>query len=258
MPTVNARRFTRASSHVIRCVAPPHFTGAYTFAEVIKRVTTSDFESTFSIGGAGSTAPDFVTSLSSTGQSQINTGGAASTEDNDAAWASTDLMLRVITCADAGTNAPIHHVKRDSVAWAHLTSDSDSTANMSDWTALSDEECRHGNWNGDFNYFNGIMVVRALFRGVDLSTNGTTNAAVEALAGGDRDDWLAAGATELWEFNQAATSDPLVDYIGACDQTSIVGTSVTTVDLPSDMYVLAAGGGGSTPVGRNRSRPVFQ
>ena len=253
MPVVNVRNFD-GSDDVIRVSSPPHFT-VYTWAVVLQRATagSGEFPSPISIGGAGTATPDVVVTFTETGELQMRHGGDYA-EEASRDWNSTNLMLVVITRSAA--SAPRFHVLEPAVSgtMVHLAATSDNTANPADWTALSDDEMRFGNWNSSFNFFEGTMVVQALWYGTDLSTNGSTDAAVAALAGGDRDDWVTAGADGLWEFDQASTATAVTDYVGSCDQTGIVGTSVTTLDVPTTVYQFA----GSTAVGRNRSRPLIR
>lgn len=243
MPTVNVRNFD-GTDDVIRVTAPAYFSGAYTWAAVLKRDSGTAFHSPITIGGAGTGAPYFVVTFSNDNASMnIRHGGGAATWDDYAAD-NTDLHLIVITRSGSGAT-PRLHVFEDG-AWTHSDPNSNSTADPADWTAESDEEMRFGNWNSSFNWFDGVMVVQALNPGTGLS-----DGQVEALAGGDRDDYATAGFDHLWEFNQASTGTAVTDYIGDLDQIGITGTSVTTLDVPSTVYSFDAGGGASGGGGAN-------
>ena len=246
MATVNVRSFN--GDDVIRVAPPAYFGGAYTWAFVGQRASGSNFHSVFSLGAPAS--PALVFSFSGDGRFQINSGGGFSSQDSYA-WETTDLLLVVITRSGSGA-VEDYHVFEDGV-WSHLGEASTSTADPVDWTGEADDEIRFGNWNASFNWYEGTMVVQALWTGTDLSEGGTNNAAVEALAGGDRNDWIAAGADHLWEFTQADAATDVTDLVGDLDEIGIAGTAVTTLDLPATVYVIAAGG--SPPV--NTAAPTL-
>jgi hypothetical protein len=240
MTVVNVRSFD-GSDDVIRVTAPP-YTGmgtAYTWAAVLKRSSTGSFHSPLSIGGAGTASPNVVFTYTNGGDFEARHGGGTATQSSYD-WATADLLLVVVT-GDGSFDHPDFHIYEDGVGWTHLTDDGSGSGIPADWTALSDEELRFGNWNSSFNYFHGLMVVQALWRGTKLNQS-----QVEALAGGDRDDWVTAGADHLWEFQQASTATGVTDYVGSCNQIGITGTTVTTLDVPATVYQIASSGSDAT------------
>ena len=249
MPTVNVRQFD-GTDDVIRVSSPAHFT-SYTWAAVLKRDAVN-FHSPLTIGGAGAASPYLTVTYDNGTFLEMRHGGGPATEETEN-WSSTTVHLVVIT--HTAGSPPRFHRLFDGGSMIHQAPDSDSSANPADWTVESDDEMRFGNWNSSFNFWNGSMAVQALWVGTDVSTNGSTDAAVEALAGGDRDDWQTAGADHLWEFDQASAATALTDYIGSLDQIGITGTTVTTLDVPSSLYSFASA---PSAVGRMRSRPLIR
>jgi hypothetical protein len=246
---------TSAASTAPTTSSPAHFAGAYTWAAVLKRAATGSFHSPLTIGGAGAASPYLTVTFQDDTELEMRHGGGPA-EESTYNWATTNLMLVVITRHGTGpTAAPRFHVLEPAVSgtWVHQAADTNSTDDPGDWTAETDDELRFGNWNSSFNFWNGLMVVQALLPGTGLS-----DGAVEALAGGDRDDWQTAGFTHLWEFNQASTATPVTDYVGSLDQVGIVGTSVTTFDVPDTVYSFGAvqetAGGALVRPGRHRGR----
>lgn len=242
MATVTARSFD-GSDDVVRVAAPAYFSGAYTHVFVGKRATTSNFHSIASIGGAGAGSPYWVSSLGNSDGQQVNHGGGAATESDIVPTTSTRLYIVTREgTGSTGDGIPRFHIF-DGTTWTHSAANSSSTDDMANWvTGESDEEMRFGNWNSSFNWFEGDMVMHALH-----TSNGLSDGECEALAGGDRDDYVSAGFTHLWEFDQASTATDVTDYIGALDQISLTGTTVNAAfDLPGTLYVLAGGGAPST------------
>jgi hypothetical protein len=83
-------------------------------------------------------------------------------------------------------------------------------------------------------YFDGWMAVRAAWaNALPWSADTTGDAAIEAAGLEDAlQAWVDATPSALWPFNQAATTTPVDDIIGAADQSSLVGTAVVTTDDP--------------------------
>jgi hypothetical protein len=235
MPTVNVRSFD-GSDDVIRVAAPPYsgFGTSWTWAAVLKRNATGSYHSALSIGGAGTADPNMVWTYTNGDDFESRHGGGTATQISYN-WATTALHLVVVT-NDGAQDHPLFYIYIEGSGWTNLTDGGTSAGIPADWTALSDEQMRFGNWNSSFNYFNGLMVVQALWRGTKL-----TQTQVYALAGGNKDDWVTAGADHLIEFNQASTATPVTDYVGDCDEISKTGTTVTTLDVPSTMYSFASG-----------------
>jgi hypothetical protein len=226
------------SSDVITVTAPAYWGGVdHTLAAVVKRDNGTGYHAHFSLGPSGATTPYVTGEFTSDNkweyvQEQTNaTHSAATTAD----WGTAEWCLIVarITPGDS----PYVIVSRYDGAWVHdsIASPVLPGTGPADWSGAS-PQLRFGNWNSSFNWFDGKMAMQALNVGTALDQTAT-----EALAGGDRDDYVTAGFDHLWEFNQASTATPLEDYIGSLDQTAISGTSVETVDLPaSSIYVLSA------------------
>ncbi len=196
MATVTARTFDGVND-VIRVSPPTYNSGAFTWAGVVKLAATTSYQAMFTLGDSG---PDLVIEFRDDGDFEVISGGGGTAQETTLTWATTSTRLIVVTRTAA--NDPRYHLF-DGSTWAHATTNSGGFGgDPTDWTS---SEARFGNYNDSFNWFGGDMVMQALNLGTDLSTNGATNAAVEALAGGDRDDYVAAGFDHLWEFDQAST-----------------------------------------------------
>jgi hypothetical protein len=237
---------------VISVTPPPYFTGAITVAAVHKRSQGDAWHAFFTLS-SNLGNPDLVLEYGNSGELEFvahGGGGNVHAFDTVAPWDGTEWRLAVVTWNGGNllTDYRFHHF--DGTTWTHVSAEGSSGilgTQAADWAAPGGPgggaQLRFGNWDGSFNYFQGLFAVTALWEGQALN-----DAQVEALAGGSKEDWQAAGADHLWEFNQAATTTPVTDFLGDADQVALVGTAVVTDnDPPTSLYDFAGGGGGGAP-----------
>lgn len=244
MPTVNARRFDGVDD-VVHFPAPTYFGATeYTWATVLKRDIVDAWHGVFSIGPAVGGNPymvfEFGVDADPGDLLEIVHGPShmysLATTHN---WAITDPILVAVTWNTVGDISRFH--AWDGTTWFHgnYNTTSGGTNNPDDWTGVPTMGLRFGNWDGSFNYFQGLQFVHALNR-----TTALNDAQIESLAGGNRDTW-APLFDHLWELDQAVVTDDVTDFVGGLDQAGRVGTTVDTFDLPSTIYEFGGGGGGT-------------
>jgi hypothetical protein len=243
MPTINARRFDGVDD-VIAFNAPTYFgTTEYTYAAVVKRDVVNAWHGIFSIGGSTGNPYMVFEFGQDTGVADlleiVHLPGHMYSIGTTHNWAITTPILVAATFDSASDLVRFHAF--DGTTWFHHDQDSASGGggvDPTDWTSDATVQLRFGNWDGSFNYFQGLQFVQALNRTTALS-----DGEIEDLAGGTKESW-APSFDHLWELNQADVADPITDYIGSLDQTVRVGTAVDTFDLPSTIYQFDGGGGG--------------
>ena len=233
---------------IIRLVAPSYWaTAPITIVAVVRRYVTTNYQGIFAIGPAGSASPYVVFEFEPGNTIEyVNQAGLGyHAHTSDIRFSSTDWQLVAFgidgSAPSKGLWFRFHSF--DGTSWFHdtdfpgvsLDGTWDTTA-PSDWSSFSDMELRFGNWNSSFNWFDGNIAMVALHVGSSLS-----NSEMEALAGGNRDDYVAAGFDHLWELNQPNTVTPVEDYIGSSDQIDSVGTTVVPATAPpSSIYNLGS------------------
>lgn len=219
---------------------PPLFGQAagntYTIVSVVKRDTTNSWDAFFGLSGPG--GPDMVVEFSDDGRAEHVGGSNSHSYEIVYGWGRTDWLLVAVSvkvATSSGQGVRFHVF--DGTTWFHgdrYPSAGTDPLPINNWFS-SGMKVRFGQWNDDFNFFDGKMAAHALWRTAYLS-----DTQIEALAGGDRNDWAAAGADHLWELNQPSISRPVLDYIGSCDQTLIRGTAAVTGQAPpSSIYDFA-------------------
>lgn len=223
------RDFDGTANAVITLTAPSYFSGPFTIAAVVNRDATSAYHTVVSIGPPGAGNPSVVFEFTDAGGLELfNFGGGVSANQNDSDLAyGTGWRLVAVTFDDVS----IHRMHSfDGTTWGHSPASQAAgsfASDPQDWTALS-PVLRFGQWNNAFNFFDGKIAMVALNIGSGLS-----DGQLEALAGGSRNSYAAAGFDHLWELNQESTATAVEDYIGSLDQTALgSGTSVVTDNDP--------------------------
>lgn len=238
------------SDDVITVTQPAHFAAAFTWVAVTKRSTTGAWSTVFSIGDPAANA---LLAFNFTPGGDVewqSTDADMKVAETSHTWDTTAWRLNAVTY----DNAAIHRFHSfDGSSWFHgdgtSTGGNPYTQDPTNWGLVGGSTMRFGNWNASFNFYDGLLAMQTFNIGTALS-----DGALEALAGGQKEDYQSAGFDHLWEFNQASTATAVEDFIGALDQTAITGTTVIGDDPPSSIYAFEA----LTPVGRKRSRPLIR
>jgi hypothetical protein len=147
----------------------------------------------------------------------------------------------LVACTKAtGSATPRYHkYVFSSSTWSH----GNGVGAVSNATSAPGGNVKFGDVGGDA--LNGDIAAAALY------DRALSDQEIESLAG-SWELWLACGPVGAWLFDQAATGQTLVDWVGGANQSAITGTSVTTASQPgwnqSDggiwvAEVTAAGGG---------------
>lgn len=165
-----------------------------------------------------------------------NNAGAKLFAENDfgngVAGLSTSWQWYVMTKA-SGAAKPRWHVWDLSGTWSHT----DGDANVGDGTGPIDT-IFVGSQNGSSNGWRGSIAVVATWA-ADLSTGGTTDAAVEAAMTLSAADTFNTSPDWMIRLNQASTATSVTDDTGGGgDQSAISGTSVDADDPPGFDYSL--------------------
>lgn len=150
---------------------------------------------------------------------------------NGPSVASTTTHYLVVFRKASGIATPRYSVKdMGTGTWVHQ----DGDAAIGDGPVAGNGGVCEFDWGGG-ELADADFYVRAAKSNVVLWTaDAAGDGAIEA-AGLDTSlfAWLEAGFDSVWAFNQASTSDPVLDLMDDADQTSIVGTTVVTGDDPS-------------------------
>jgi hypothetical protein len=229
------------SDDIIKFPAPTWWdNSAMTFVAVVKREVPTDWEGIFSIGGTSGNPYvvwEFGSNTGTYGMEYVVNGSTHVYQQDPTLWQVTNWRLVAVSVPPQGGVIRFHSF--DGTTWTHLNGGSTSVSPI-DWTGATGIEMRFGNWDGSFNFIDGSIAVQAWWEGAALN-----DAQIEALAGGDKDDWVALGADHLWELNQASTATGVTDYVGSLNQIGLVGTTVVTGDPPpTGMYDFGSATGG--------------
>ena len=152
--------------------------------------------------------------------------GAGFCSSNTVGWNATDgWRLLGVTKANGSAVARWHGYKFSigAASWVHVNTSSGSVGDASLSTGI--DAIGLGYLDND-EVLNGRLAVAGAWKSVltDLDIEGLT----ASLA-----DWVDLSPDALWPFNQASTSDPVLDITGGgADQVAINGTSVVTGDDP--------------------------
>ncbi len=131
-----------------------------------------------------------------------------------------DWVLIAVTKA-TGTVAPrFHRYKFATGVWQH----GDAGASIANSGAATTASYLGGHPSGLF-YFDGDIGIGGVAN-VVLSDSQIEELVVEEAA------WAAAGLDAVWPLTQASTSTAVQDTVGGADETTLVGTSITSVDIP--------------------------
>jgi hypothetical protein len=142
------------------------------------------------------------------GDGDFGTGGSSITLDN---W------TVIAVTKTSGTTSYRYHVAEVGGAWTH----NDSGFNLADGAGGTDS-IEIG--TGDEASPNVDIAAAAKW-----ATDVLSDAEIEALGTTDMADWMAGAPDGAWQFNQASTSDDVLDLTGGgADQTAISGTTVVT------------------------------
>jgi len=145
--------------------------------------------------------------------------GTASTADN---W-----HLFAVTKANASSTPRAHKYVYDTNTWSHTN----AGGNTNDGSAVgASGTVQFGRLLGTSEYWNGELAAAGVWDRV------LTDTEVEQLAH-SLIDWHATTPKGLWVFDQADTGQKLLDLTGGgANESSITGTAVSTVSLPTFTY----------------------
>lgn len=142
---------------------------------------------------------------------------------------STGWLLTAYTKAAGSSAVRSHQLDLGTGAWSHAAEGTIGDA------AAAVATVEVGRFNAG-EVLDGDIAALAFF---DVEMDDAT---VEATLGSAAADWLAAGPLAMWMFDQASTSDPVLDLTGGgADQTSVSGTAVLTGDDPPNFDLSLAG-----------------
>lgn len=138
------------------------------------------------------------------------------------AWSANQWYLTVVTKAAGSSAVRQHSVPYSSGVWTHA-----NRGTVNDETGTG-HIATHFGWALGNNFFlEGELAVVGVWCGTQLSDAQCEDLEFELA------NWLTVPPTGLWAFDQASTSDPVLDLSGnGFDQTAIVGTTVLTGDDP--------------------------
>jgi hypothetical protein len=142
---------------------------------------------------------------------------------NTIGWgAASGWLLTAITKASGSATPRWHQYSYTSTTWTHVN----ATNNVSDSTiSVAIDNIGLGYLDND-EVLNGNLAVIGAWNAV--LSDGDLETMPCALSA-----WVDLTPAALWPFNQASTSDPVLDVTGnGADQTSITGTSVVNGDDP--------------------------
>lgn len=161
--------------------------------------------------------------------------GSPSFQQSSTSFVAADgHTLLVITKATGAATPTFHFIKQGAGSMTHEA----AAGALGNMLTSSGGTVRFGAFtNGD--PMNSLLSRAAVWDGTAFD-----NTQCEGLVGGTKAAWAALSPTHLWQFDQAATTDSVLDEIGSADQTALTGTAVvTTSDPPTSIITL---GGGST------------
>jgi hypothetical protein len=154
----------------------------------------------------------------------------------------TSYWILAVTHA-SGTNKPRFHAMPFGGSWTHI----DGAATIVNKTA-SVSVVRLGS----MNLFNGAVIDYGAFNGATAGfvPSALSDLAIEAVGTALTTQSIAtAGATGLFDLNQASTATAVTDLEGTSTQSSQVGTTVVTGDDPPGwVFGLSGGGATATPI----------
>ena len=137
-------------------------------------------------------------------------------------WSSGQWYLTIATKASGSSAVRRHSMPFSTGVWTH-----GDRSNVNDQPSLSHTSVRFGHEIGNSFWLEGELAVVGIWSGVMLS-DAECETLDTALI-----NWLDLSPDSLWAFDQASTSDPVVDLTGnGADQSGIVGTTVLTGDDP--------------------------
>jgi hypothetical protein len=233
------------SDDVIRFTAPTFWGSSipYTVVAVTKIDVNNAYQTMLAIGDQDSPHIAFEYRSDGAIEHNWNFNGLTSREETLTAlptggdWDATGAWRFVASTLTPGVSAvPRFHASNGTNhfhgAATTTTGGFYTTTGMTDWALSTAEDVRIGCWSSSFNFFNGRIAMVAVHIGSALS-----DGAIEALVGGNKATYSAAGFDHLWELNQASTATAVEDQIGSLDQTSLTGTTVAVGDdPPSSVY----------------------
>jgi hypothetical protein len=212
-----ARRFTAASTEGLTTAAGGVVTPtAFSFAFVIRHVANGAAQQLFRVNTAAN-GPVFSGSFDGSARLSIfnsSTSVAGTVAAND--WT-------LVTASKPAGNSPVTagYFTFSSGSWVRET-----LGTLADPTNTPPASVAIGRHPTLTQYFNGDMAAGALWSRA-LSTSELDQLPL-SLA-----NWLSAGPTAMWVFDQASPAQALLDWTGGgANQTAIIGTSVSTDSVP--------------------------
>ncbi len=137
-------------------------------------------------------------------------------------WSANQWYLTIATKSSGSSTVRAHSMPYSSGVWTHA-----NRSSVNDQPATTSTSTLFGWSPGNSFFLDGELAVVGIWRGTQLS-----DVDCESLES-ELSNWLALSPDGLWTFDQASTSDPVLDLSGnGIDQTAITGTSVLTGDDP--------------------------
>ncbi len=206
--------------------------GPGTIAVILRKLEDGRAQTPIWLGTSG-TSNRWGIKLTATNQFQLHSGTSGIVTAPTISPVVVEGFFLLVASKANGTVAPrFHAYEFDAATFTH--EDGATTLVNSGTPGTS---CFLGNRNST-ELLHGDMVIGAIWNtvlsDVDVETLVTEPAA-----------WAALSPVALWTLDQASVAIPVQDTIGAADQTAIVGTSVTSIDVPWTGVIEAHSGSSS-------------
>lgn len=225
------RSFDGVDDKIVTSIGGCDLTGAFTMAVLVKRTddTTADTLIAQRTSADGNAGKLYIHATLGVG---LQTGSSQSYGANPLRnFGPADGWVLCGVTKAAGNVAPRLHVRRANGSWHHEA----GTTALADLPSQAGGSLSFGTIASNLDPFRGAMAVAGEW------TVALTDAQFEELGANQKTaDWAnnSGGAPAgLWDFNQDATTTPVNDLTpGGANQTSIIGTTVSTDGPPAWVY----------------------
>ncbi len=216
------RRFDGVDDAVVLALGSLGFAMGVGTIAVICKASSDTANDTFLWVGNSSTSArwGFDTTSNTTPRARAGTAGAVSAPT--IRLLAADGWVLLAWCKATGTTTPrFHKYNFGTSTWTH----EDGASTLAD-SGTPTTNAHIGSFRAAGSpFFAGDMGIAAAWN-VKL-----TDAEVEALVVSEA-DWSTVSPVALWPLTQAATTDPVLDTIGAADETALTGTTVVADTIP--------------------------